>query len=234
MPSKECYWKNPEYYREKAREYYANNVSKSAESGRAWAKKNPNKAYAIKCRYYLKNKELMIRRTKQRRKTLKIQCVNYLGGACNKCGLDTDCLDIYCFHHRNSAEKNFSISTRRTSTLKAIQDELDKCELLCANCHRKEHYLAKTNRFAKYQRRRKVKAVAMFDGACSDCGLRDDPCIYDFHHPDFSKKNFSFRDNHGWENAEKELLKCIMLCVNCHKRRHANRSLQNFNESSPE
>ena len=232
MPNKERYWKNPEYYREKTHEYNVNNASKMAETSRAWAEKNPDKVSAIQRRYYLKNKELLTRRTAQKREALKAQCVNHLGGICNKCGLDTNCLAIYCFHHRNSAEKNFSISKRRDSTFEAIKSELDKCELLCANCHRKEHYLdiAKPNKFIKHQRNKKAKAVAMFDGICIDCKLLDNPCVYDFHHPDSSKKDFSFRDHRSWELTTEELSKCVMLCVNCHKQRHANRPLRFFNE----
>lgn len=234
VPNKECYWRNPEYYREKTREYYADNASKMAEAGRAWAEKNPDKAIAIKRRYYLKNKELIIQKNKRRKKDLKIQCVQYLGSVCNKCQLDTDCLDVYCFHHRCPSDKDFSLSTRRTSTFEAIKKELDKCELLCVNCHRKEHKIQHKDRHARYRARRKQKAVDLFGRACTDCRLVDDPCVYDFHHPDASVKDFSFRDSRSWESTAQELKKCVILCANCHKRRHANKSLQDFRESSPE
>ena len=42
------------------------------------------------------------------------------------------------FHHTNPFEKDFAISQRMTSW-KAIQPELDKTVLLCANCHREVH-----------------------------------------------------------------------------------------------
>ena len=70
----------------------------------------------------------------------------------------------------------------------------------------------------------------MFENRCADCGIIDDPCIYDFHHPNFNDKDFSFGDNRSWDITEIELRKCIMLCANCHKRRHADRSLQKFIE----
>lgn len=220
MPNKERYWKNPEYYRTKTREYNTQNADKIAENSRVWAEKNADKVHATKRRYYLKNKELIIERVALRRKVLKKKCVEYLGGACNKCNLKTDCLDIYCFHHRNPSEKSFDVNSRRTSEFGKVKTELDKCDLLCFNCHRKEHQSVAADRFAKFRRNRKIKAMAMFNNICLDCGLADDPCVYDFHHLDDSKKDFSFRDNQRWEVTVKELLKCIMLCANCHQRRH--------------
>lgn len=234
MPNKECYWKNPEYYREKTREYNANNASKMAKTSKAWVEKNPDKVHATKRRYYLKNKELIIQKNQERKIVLKIKCIDYLGGSCNRCKLNVDCLDVYCFHHRNPLDKDFSLSTRRTSTFEAIKSELDKCELLCSNCHRKEHYIAKTDKFARYRRGRKIRAVTMFDNICAGCGLMDDPCVYDFHHPDSSKKDSGFVASRPWADTEKELLKCVMLCVNCHKQRHAGHSLQRFNELDQE
>ena len=49
------------------------------------------------------------------------------------------CLD---FHHLNKEEKLFSIASSvsiRTSIEKII-NEIDKCILICSNCHRKEHH----------------------------------------------------------------------------------------------
>lgn len=44
------------------------------------------------------------------------------------------------FHHLASARKDFGISSKGyTRSWKKIQEELDKCILLCANCHREAH-----------------------------------------------------------------------------------------------
>ncbi len=59
---------------------------------------------------------------------------------CERCGeTHPACLD---FHHRDPSQKCFSLNTakRRGYTLAMVQEEIDKCEVLCANCHRKEHY----------------------------------------------------------------------------------------------
>lgn len=74
-----------------------------------------------------------------RKAALKIQCVEYKGGKCFRCGIiDSPC--IYDFHHQDPKEKEFTISTCKNATLtERIKVELDKCDLLCANCHRKTH-----------------------------------------------------------------------------------------------
>ncbi len=58
--------------------------------------------------------------------------------ACRYCGeSDPTCLD---FHHRNPKEKEFllSLAVARAS-LERIKAEVAKCDVLCANCHRKLH-----------------------------------------------------------------------------------------------
>jgi hypothetical protein len=65
--------------------------------------------------------------------------------ACGSCGLDDwRCLD---FHHRDPSTKLFnvgSISTRYSK--KAILDEMEKCDVLCANCHRIHHWEERNKR----------------------------------------------------------------------------------------
>jgi hypothetical protein len=48
---------------------------------------------------------------------------------------DPICLD---FNHINPTTKLFQISKFRFSSMDKLQTEIDKCEVLCANCHRKE------------------------------------------------------------------------------------------------
>jgi len=63
---------------------------------------------------------------------LKATAVNYMGGSCKVCGYNK-CLWALHFHHLNPWEKEFNISEK--STWKDIQPELEKCILLCSNCH---------------------------------------------------------------------------------------------------
>lgn len=73
---------------------------------------------------------------KQRKR--KEQCVIYKGGECCKCG-ETE-LPLLDFHHLNLKEKETGISKMVSKSFLGIKAELDKCILLCANCHREAHY----------------------------------------------------------------------------------------------
>jgi hypothetical protein len=73
---------------------------------------------------------------------LKISAVKYKGEKCKECGWSTNNIkDYICFdfHHRNPEEKEFLLSRIKTRSLDDIKKELDKCDLLCAMCHRKKH-----------------------------------------------------------------------------------------------
>lgn len=74
----------------------------------------------------------------RRRRKIKKQAVEYLGGKCMDCSLADECYDIYDFHHEGS--KDFAISQRGHSrSWDRVKKELNKCVLLCSNCHRKRH-----------------------------------------------------------------------------------------------
>jgi hypothetical protein len=80
-----------------------------------------------------------------KKRALKKKCIEYKGGKCMHCGLMTDHATVYDFHHLNPLQKDFTVSNytdkkARNGVLDSIlKAELDKCLLLCANCHRIEH-----------------------------------------------------------------------------------------------
>ena len=79
---------------------------------------------------------------KKKVKELKIKAVNYLGGKCSRCGYDK-CLKALDFHHKEGKrKKTISQMIYKTHPYRweVIKKELNKCELLCANCHRELHY----------------------------------------------------------------------------------------------
>ena len=75
---------------------------------------------------------------RRRRYRLKEKAVEYKGGKCEICGYDK-CIDALEFHHKNPEEKDFGISSGETKSWEKIKKELDKCIMLCANCHREIH-----------------------------------------------------------------------------------------------
>lgn len=77
--------------------------------------------------------------TKRRRK-LKEELVNYKGGKCEICGYDK-CISALEFHHNNPNEKEFAIGEKgKTRSLEILKKEVDKCILVCSNCHKEIHY----------------------------------------------------------------------------------------------
>lgn len=59
---------------------------------------------------------------------------------CSRCPeSDPVCLE---FHHRNPADKDLAVSIMASHGYgrKRILKEISKCEVLCANCHRKLHW----------------------------------------------------------------------------------------------
>lgn len=96
----------------------------------------PNKVYRRqKCKFcYQKVKNDLKFRNKDIISKFKIK------NGCEKCGLKDH--RVLEFHHRNSTEKDFTISEayyNRVGIVK-IMEEIKKCAILCANCHRILHY----------------------------------------------------------------------------------------------
>ena len=75
----------------------------------------------------------------QIRKIMKQWAVEYKGGKCQICGYNK-CIEALELHHTNPAEKDFNLSDRNIPLdWEVIKKELDKCILVCANCHREIH-----------------------------------------------------------------------------------------------
>ena len=67
----------------------------------------------------------------------KLICLDYLGGKCEHCGeIDPS---ILTFHHVHPNEKVHNISSILDDSWSTIKRELDKCIILCLNCHKKHH-----------------------------------------------------------------------------------------------
>lgn len=84
----------------------------------------------------------------------------------------------------------------------------------------------------KRQHLYKVKAVEYKGGKCEDCGLIDHPVVYDFHHIDGESKDFTIahrRSKKITDEVLRELNKCMLLCSNCHRKRHHTDTRDNYN-----
>jgi len=76
----------------------------------------------------------------RRRQKVKVMAVEYLGGKCRECGYNK-CVAALEFHHTNPKNKEFGIASYgHTKSWEKVKEELDKCIILCANCHRELEY----------------------------------------------------------------------------------------------
>ena len=65
--------------------------------------------------------------------------VEHKGGRCQVCGYER-CIEALEFHHLDPTRKDFGISHKGyTRSWEKVKEEVDKCILLCANCHREFH-----------------------------------------------------------------------------------------------
>jgi hypothetical protein len=90
-------------------------------------------------RTYKDRRQYLIAAVHKRRKKIRQMAVEYKGGRCQVCGYN-HCIEALEFHHANSSGKDFSISEKGyTRSWDKVKEELDKCILVCANCHREIH-----------------------------------------------------------------------------------------------
>lgn len=175
-------------------------------------------------------------------KDVKLELVNLFGNKCNCCNKSFNQY-VYQFHHIDPSEKDFEISKLRSHTIKNVLPELQKCEMLCANCHSMKHIkienwifdALKTKDdfsdkskytsyyYSIYQNSRKQRAVEYLGGKCHCCGGEFHTTIYEFHHVDPTTKLYTWKDlcvKSSWEFILEEINKCIVVCSNCHRDLH--------------
>jgi len=86
-------------------------------------------------RKYADRREELIKAVAKRRRKIKALAIAYKGGQCQICGYNR-CPGALELHHING-KKEFGISDKGyTRSWKKVKAELDKCILVCANCHR--------------------------------------------------------------------------------------------------
>ena len=77
------------------------------------------------------------RDTSSQRRNIKQRLIEYKGGKCQICGYNR-CQEALDFHHINQSEKDYTIYGG-TKSFETLKKEVDKCILVCANCHREIH-----------------------------------------------------------------------------------------------
>jgi predicted HNH restriction endonuclease len=97
-----------------------------------------NKTRKKETRTYKDRTKYLIQANSIRRRNIKLQAIRYKGGKCNICGYNkyAGALD---FHHFKGAKDFIMGDDGYTHSWTDIKKELDKCILVCSNCHREIH-----------------------------------------------------------------------------------------------
>lgn len=109
------------------------------------------------------------------------------------------------------------------------QHRCKTCQKMYYDAYYKTEYPNRSDAKIKYvlsvkKDRRKRIANVILDIkqkiGCQECGENDPACL-DFHHPNNDKEyEIGNNFNKSLENLKKEMLKCIVLCANCHRKFH--------------
>lgn len=176
------------------------------------------KELSVDQRWHYRNREWNTERTLQRRARLRAWANDKKReSGCKRCdSKNPACLD---YHHPDGVQKEMGVGAMVTHGYgkDALEAEIERCEVLCANCHRKEHHSPPTE-----DRRRWVYERKSARGGCSECGERNVACL-DFHHGSDEKDDTVARmivDRRSKEAIRSEMQKCTLLCANCHRKRH--------------
>jgi len=119
------------------------------------------------------------------------------------------------FDHRDPSTKLFSISEMGSRGKPAIVEEISKCDIVCANCHRIRGYNRNHTKLSKLN----IFIYPYKNKGCMDCGIAFPPYAMDFDHRNPKEKLFDMskpftRD----ENIIlAEINKCDIVCANCHR-----------------
>lgn len=107
----------------------------------AWKEANQERMKAYRREYYYRNSASEKVRIRERTRKLRSWYQDYKKGlSCIVCGEnDPWCLD---FHHRDPETKALQPSKIWTMgwSIERMTEELEKCDVLCSNCHRKLHH----------------------------------------------------------------------------------------------
>ena len=88
-------------------------------------------SYCRECENQRSNKKKLVRRNERKK-----QFIELMGGQCQHCGYK-ESLAAMTFHHVNPSEKDKAPATLMDTAFpwQEVCMELDKCVLLCSNCH---------------------------------------------------------------------------------------------------
>ena len=96
-----------------------------------------HREYILK--YAKANRTKINKQSVDRQRKRKQEAVALLGGKCNDCQHEYP-LSCYDFHHIDPTQKDVNPSVVLSRKYETFLTEINKCVLLCANCHRIRHF----------------------------------------------------------------------------------------------
>ncbi|MEF8855719.1 MAG: hypothetical protein V5A24_09555 [Haloarculaceae archaeon] len=201
--------------------------------GKEWATLSQDQRWHY--RHVDRNTRLSLERRQRHRRWL--EALKRESDGCRDCdATDPVCLD---YHHLDSGEKTKAINEMVLYgfSKSRISEEISKCVLLCANCHRKVHSSRNVREETVMQwdpdeksdppqTRAEIRRwTHLYEESlgCSDCGFVDHRCLM-FHHENRSAKRDGvsalIERGCGFQAVRAEIERCRLLCANCHRRVH--------------
>jgi len=113
-----------------------------------WKEENIDKMREYRRTWYKKNKKHAMSKIKERKSKLRLWIKEYKAILkCERCGQNHPA--TIQFHHLDPSKKDFNISVavKNSFSIEKIQEEINKCIVLCANCHCIEHYQSQVTQF---------------------------------------------------------------------------------------
>lgn len=204
------------------RKYAAKNREKIYQKSEKYRKKYFEKIKEYKAKWAKDNKWRGVIYRKKNKKNKQDYIISYkLNKTCAHCTENRpECLD---FHHLKDKISTVSKLFLQAASLEKLKKEIDKCILLCGNCHQKNH-------FKCYKTTASRKQYIIEYKSKSKCYLcpENTPCCLAFHHLDEKSKIagidvIASRKGYTFDDLKIEIQKCILLCFNCHRLLHANK-----------
>jgi hypothetical protein len=193
---------------------------------------------ATNAAFYWRNRREEILRVRTRQAATVAFLRNLRNEPCADCGgsFPPDQMD---FDHRNPAAKSFRLTEGRAMLMSRprLLSEVNKCDVVCANCHRVRTQVSHAARVTNDVRAGSSPNLArkraawrehagvldkLRDVPCADCGRRFPPCAMDFDHRQPEGKTSGVTrlvGRAGMARILAEAAKCDIVCANCHRAR---------------
>lgn len=169
---------------------------------------NRKRQYCFDC-YKRKNSSKKSKNVSNWRQSIKERAIQYKGGKCIICGYKR-CNRALVFHHLDPKYKQFGIANNGLCrSWDKVKKELDKCVLLCSNCHNEVHsnlinmedyvqqiYIC-TNDKNTFQNTNKYEAISLFDEELLKQShffkrIRQRPATYELFKKEFEELNNNY------------------------------------------